>query len=73
MQLEGYYRNEIPRAKLFEQIASEVFVTDDELWRTYRDENDSAKVSFVAFDPSTIPDSGITVSDAEIRAYYESH
>ena len=72
-QLENYYRNEIPRAKLYEQIASEVFVTDDELWRTYRDENDSAKVTFVAFDPSTIPDSGITVSDAEIRAYYDSH
>ena len=72
-QLENYYRSEIPRAKLFEQIASEVFVTDDELWRSYRDQNDSAKVSFVAFDPSTVPDSGIQVSDAEIRAYYDSH
>ena len=72
-QLENYYRSEIPRAKLFEQIASEVFVTDDELWRSYRDQNDSAKVSFVAFDPSTVPDSGIQVSDAEIRSYYDSH
>jgi peptidyl-prolyl cis-trans isomerase D len=72
-QLENYYRSEIPRAKLFEQIASEVFVTDDELWRSYRDQNDSAKVSFVAFDPASVPDSGIQVSDADIRAYYESH
>ena len=72
-QLENYYRSEIPRAKLFEQIASEVFVTDDELWRSYRDQNDSAKVSFVAFDPSSVPDSGIQVSDADIRAYYDSH
>jgi peptidyl-prolyl cis-trans isomerase D len=72
-QLENYYRNEIPRAKLFEQIASEVFVTDDELWRSYRDQNDSAKVSFVAFDPSSVPDSGIQVSDAEIRSYYDAH
>jgi peptidyl-prolyl cis-trans isomerase D len=72
-QLENYYRSEIPKAKLFEQVASEVFVTDDELWRTFRDQNDSAKVSFVAFDPSAIPDSGITVTDAEIRAYYDSH
>jgi peptidyl-prolyl cis-trans isomerase D len=72
-QLENYYRNEIPRAKLFEQIASEVFVTDDELWRSYRDQNDSAKVSFVAFDPSSVPDSGLQVSDAEIRSYYDAH
>ena len=72
-QLENYYRSEIPKAKLFEQVASEVYITDDELWRTYRDQNDSAKVSFVAFDPSSIPDSGITVTDAEIRAYYDSH
>jgi len=72
-QLENYYRSEIPKAKLFERVASEVFVTDDELWRTYRDQNDSAKVSFVAFDPASVPDSGINVSDAEIRSYYDAH
>jgi peptidyl-prolyl cis-trans isomerase D len=72
-QLENYYRNSLPQQKLFEQIASEVFVSDDELWRSYRDQHDSSKVTFVSFDPSTVPDSGITVSDAEIRAYYDSH
>jgi peptidyl-prolyl cis-trans isomerase D len=54
-------------------VAAEVFVTDDELWRAYRDQHDSAKVTFVAFDPATIPDSGLTVTDAEVRAYYDSH
>ena len=72
-QLENYYRSEIPRAKLYEQVAAEVFVTDDELWRTYRDQHDSAKVSFVSFDPASVPDSGITISDAEISAYFDSH
>ena len=72
-QLENYYRTEIPRAKLFDAVASEVFVTDEELWRTYRDQHDSAKVSFVTFDPASVPDSGIAVSDAEISAYYDSH
>lgn len=72
-QLENYYRTEIPRAKLFEQIASQVFVTDDELWRSYRDQHDSARVSFVAFDPGSVPDSGITVTDAEIRSYFDTH
>ena len=72
-QLENYYRTEIPRAKLYEAVASQVFVTDDELWRAYRDQHDSAKVSFVTFDPASVPDSGITVSDAEISAYYDAH
>ena len=72
-QLENYYRTEIPRAKLYEQIASEVFVTDDELWRVYRDQHDTAVVSFVAFDPASVPDSGIAISDAEIRAYFDTH
>ncbi|HEX6050438.1 MAG TPA: peptidyl-prolyl cis-trans isomerase [Gemmatimonadaceae bacterium] len=70
-QLENYYRTEIPRAKLYEQLASQVFVTDDELWQAYRDRYDSARVAFVAFDPASVPDSGITVSDAEIRAYFD--
>jgi peptidyl-prolyl cis-trans isomerase D len=72
-QLENYYRTEIPRAKLYEQLASEVFVTDDELWQAYRDRHDSARVTFVAFDPASVPDSGITVSDTEIRAYFDRH
>ena len=72
-QLENYYRTEIPRAKLYEQLASQVFVTDDELWQAYRDRHDSARVTFVAFDPASVPDSGITVSDAEIRAYFDRH
>jgi peptidyl-prolyl cis-trans isomerase D len=72
-QLENYYRTEIPRAKLYEQVASEVFVTDEELWRAYRDANDSAKVTFVSYDPASIPDSGIAVSDADVSSYYEAH
>src|SRR5262245_537685 len=39
-QLENYYRTEIPRAKLYEQVGSETFITDDELWRAYRDQKD---------------------------------
>src|SRR4029450_3311758 len=72
-QLENYYRTEIPRTKLYEQVGSEAFITDDELWRTFRDQKDSAKVTFVSFDPAVVPDSGLTVPDVEISAYYDSH
>jgi peptidyl-prolyl cis-trans isomerase D len=72
-QLEAYYRDDIPKKKLFEQVAGPVYVTDAQLWRSYQDTHDSAQVSYVAFDPSTIPDSAVHISDAEIKAYYDSH
>jgi peptidyl-prolyl cis-trans isomerase D len=73
LQLEQYYRTEIPKEKLFDQVAGDVYISDAELWRRYQDSHDSAQVSFVAFDPSRISDSAVKVSDDEIRAYYDTH
>lgn len=71
--LEGYYREQIPREKLMEQITSDVYLTDSRLWQIYRDANDSAQVSYVAFRPDRIADSAVTVSDDEVRAYFDKH
>ena len=68
--LENYYRSEIPKEKLFEQITDGVFVTDPELWRTYQDEHDSAQVSYVVWRPDTTQQA---VTDAEARDYFEKH
>ena len=73
LQLEQYYRSEIPRQKLFDQVATDVYVSDEELWRRWQDSHDSAQVSFVAFGPDRISDSAVRVSDDEIRAYYDTH
>src|SRR5688500_18954782 len=72
-QLEQYYRTEIPRETLFDQIASDVYVSDEELWRRWQDARDTAEISFVAFGPDRISDSAVRVSDDEVRAYYDSH
>jgi peptidyl-prolyl cis-trans isomerase D len=71
--LEQYYRTEIPRRKLLDQIASGIYVTDAELWRIWRDQHDSAQVSFVAFRAQ--PDTSVTrsISDADLRAYFDKH
>ena len=71
--LEQYYRTEIPRRKLLDQIASGIYVTDAELWRIWRDQHDTAQVSFVAFRAQ--PDSAVmkSISDADLRAYFEKH
>jgi peptidyl-prolyl cis-trans isomerase D len=71
LQLENYYRNEIPRTKLFDQLASDVYVSDAKLWNAYRDVHDSAQVSFVTFEAMSVPDSAVRVSDEEIKAYYD--
>ena len=72
-QLESYYRTEIPKEKLFDQIASDVYITEGQLWRRYKDNNDSARVTFVAFEPERISDSAVRVSDDEVRSYYDTH
>jgi len=72
-QLEQYYRTEIPKEKLFDQVATEVYVTDAQLWRRFQDLHDSAQVTMVAFGPERIPDSAVRITDDEVRAYYDSH
>jgi len=72
VQLEQYYRSEVPKQKLAEQVTAGVYVTDLDLWRAWQDANDSASVSFVAFRPTpTAADSNI--SDADLRKYYDAH
>jgi len=71
--LEQYYRTEIPRQKLFEQIAAGVYLTDARLWRIWQDERDSARVSYVALRPATVSDTAVRVTDDEIRRYFNDH
>ena len=72
-QLEQYYRGELPRQELFEQVASAVYVTDAQLWRIWKDSHDSAQVSYVRLTADEIPDSAVKVSDAEVAAYFKAH
>lgn len=72
--LEARYRDEIPRAKLFDQLVADVYVTDAQLWSAYRDQHDSATIRLLALAPdAVIPDSAVAVSDAEVSRYYDEH
>ena len=73
LALENYYRTEIPKEKLFEQITDGVNITDADLWRSWQDEHDTAQVSFVAWRPDLDPNAVKAVADAEARAYFEAH
>jgi len=73
LQLEQYYRDQIPREKLFEQVASDVYVSDERLWNIWRDTRDTAQMSYVVFRPSLIPDNEVTVPESEIKDYYDKN
>jgi peptidyl-prolyl cis-trans isomerase D len=74
LQLEAYYRAEIPKQKLLEQVTSGVYVSDAELWRTYRDLHDSVQVSFVALRPNPADTAAAKgISDADLRGYFDAH
>jgi peptidyl-prolyl cis-trans isomerase D len=73
VQLEDYYRSEIPREKLFDELASGVYVTDAELWRIWQDQHDSAQVSFVAWHPQPTPADAKAISDGDLEDYFDAH
>ena len=71
--LENYYRTEIPKQKLFAQVAGDVYVSDARLWTIYRDVHDSATISYVQFKPEPTKAERDAVTDAEARAYFSTH
>ena len=73
LQLEAYYRDQIPREKLFEQITSDVYVSDERLWSIWQDTRDTAQISYVKFVPDMIADSAVTVEASAIREYYNKN
>ena len=73
LYLENYARNEIRRQKLFDQIATGTYITDDRLWRAWRDQRDTAQITFVALSPDRVADSTIAVSDDELKRYLKEH
>jgi peptidyl-prolyl cis-trans isomerase D len=73
LQLEAYYRDQIPREKLFEQVSSDVYLSDDHLWSIWQDTRDTAQMTYVAFRPELIPDKDVTVADSDIKDYYDKN
>lgn len=73
LALENYYRTEIPKEKLFELVTDGVYLSDAELWRAWQDERDSAQVSYVAWRPTVDSNDLASVTDGDIRSYFDAH
>ena len=74
LSLEAYYRNIIPRAKLLRQVGSGIHVSDNDLWNTYKADNEKTSVRYVAFDPlKRVSDDEIGITSDEIGNYYDEN
>jgi peptidyl-prolyl cis-trans isomerase D len=74
LQLESYYRDVVPRSKLYFQTAAGVTVTDAQLWRMWRDANETATIRYIRFSPDAlVPDAEVTITDQAIRQYYNTN
>ena len=73
VQLENYYRAELPKSKLYAQLIADAWVSDAQLWRAYQDQRDSASIQYVALRPGTAEVAATIVPDKEIRAYYDRY
>ena len=67
-------RGELLRQKLFTVATADVFLSDAALWERYRDQNETARITLTAIIPrNIIPDSAVTITPAEVEAYYAAH
>jgi len=73
VQLENYYRAELPKSKLYAQLIADAWVSDGQLWRAYQDQRDSVIVQYVALRPSAADVAATVVADKDIRAYYDRY
>ena len=72
--LEAYYRDVIPRGKLQRQVSSGIYVSDADLWRQYRDQNEQVEIRYIPMNPATrYEDDQFSISGADVSAYYQAH
>ncbi len=71
LQIESYYRQTLPRARLSQMLQQGGAVSDAELWQEFRDRNEAATVTFATVPAN--PGVEVEVSDSEMRAYYRDH
>ena len=72
LDIENFYRSQIPFQKLQNIITNSVRVSDEEVIEEYRSKNIKAKVEYLGFFASRFQDN-IQVTEDEIKNYYEQN
>lgn len=71
VMMEDYVKSYLPRQKLQEKIKAKSGITIDSLKADYAKDNDTVSGKFIWFDYNL--SEPVTVSDAEIKAYYDKN
>ncbi|MBI3996768.1 MAG: peptidyl-prolyl cis-trans isomerase [Candidatus Omnitrophica bacterium] len=71
---EAFLRQDLLVEKLVDTIKQTVVVTDADVKRAYHDAHDTLRATLIIFDTATyIQEVATTLTDAELRAYYDAH
>jgi len=73
LTMEARYAEELPRYKLLQEITADIYVPDAKLWTVWKDTHDSLTARILVIRPEVVADSAATVTDEEMRRYYDAH
>ncbi|MGH7586791.1 MAG: SurA N-terminal domain-containing protein [Gemmatimonadales bacterium] len=72
--LEQRYRGELFRSKLLQIVTADLYLSDAALWQRWKDEHEQVRIGLAGILPqNAVPDSAVTVTEAEIEEYYRTH
>ncbi|MBD3349602.1 MAG: hypothetical protein GF400_10470 [Candidatus Eisenbacteria bacterium] len=67
------YRQSLQRQMLQRQIQSGAFITDNELWNGFVEQNEKVRVTYARVDPRSIEAQPLMPTEEEAREYFTSH
>jgi peptidyl-prolyl cis-trans isomerase D len=71
-EFEAGLRQDVLIGKVYEVLTAGIFVTDDEVWESYRKRNDSAKVEYLVAETAKM-EVAETPTEAQLRAHFDAH
>jgi peptidyl-prolyl cis-trans isomerase D len=71
-EFEAGLRQEVVMNKVVRVLTAGLFVTDEEVWESYRKQNDSAKIEYLVSETAKAEAAG-TPSEAELRAHFDKN
>jgi peptidyl-prolyl cis-trans isomerase D len=69
---EAGLRQDVLIGKVVEVLTAGIFVTDDEIWQSYRKQNDTAKIEYLVAETAKTEVTE-TPSEAELRAHFDGN
>ncbi|HOW84741.1 MAG TPA: SurA N-terminal domain-containing protein [Candidatus Aminicenantes bacterium] len=72
-EFEASLRQDVLLGKVVDLLTAGLFVTDDEVWESYRKQNDSVKIEYVVAETAKIEAPAAGPSEAQLRARYDGN